>query len=125
MERITGSERWWSTLAKLSFIALVAVLGEGANAALGARSSVDPDDVPAYSPAYFEQYPIGEGARPFEALSAPEQEGVLIAEERTDYGPDVHAAWSGYVRAAAATAAVQRAAYESGMTGFDEIGVPP
>jgi hypothetical protein len=64
-------------------------------------------------------------AIPLEDLPPDEQEGVLLAGERSQYPASVTAAYSAYAHKAAEDAAVQRAAYQSGTQGLDEVGVQP
>lgn len=85
--------------------------------------SPDPDDDVGPTRAYFQPFPDEAGALTYDDLSAREQEAVMLMGERTDYGPDVHAAWSAVARTAAAEAAARRAGYASGINGIDDVGV--
>jgi hypothetical protein len=84
---------------------------------------IAPDDADAPFHPPFTQYPEDPGALQFDDLPPAEQERTMRMAERTDYGPDVHGAWSAVARSAAADAAARRAAYASGINGIDEIGV--
>lgn len=70
-------------------------------------------------------YDEGAAAIPFEELSPADQEGVLLAAERTEHPAEVTAAYNEYTRKAAADAKVKRAGYAAGMTALEDVGVEP
>lgn len=114
----------WSTIGRAALILLLSAVPAAAQdtgAGTAEPSSASDDVGPART--YFEQFPDEPGALTYEDLSAREQEAVMLMAERTDYGPDVHAAWSAVARSAAEAAAAQRATYASGMNGLAEVGV--
>jgi hypothetical protein len=131
MER-SRSARVLSTPAKLGALVLLAMgVFDGAgraraqDASADSVSTIDPAPIEEEAPtrAYFQQFPDEPGALTFEQLSPKQQEAVMFMAERTDYSPDVHAAWSAIAHRAAADAAAKQAAYASGMSGLDEVGV--
>jgi hypothetical protein len=129
-------ERQGSTLLKLALLALLAAAAfDGTHRAVAqdepptadepAPPQEEPVDRTGRPP--FTLYPTEPGAIPFDALSPADQEIVMRQAEMADLnsGPDVTAAWSTYTRHAAAEAKVKRAAYQAGMTGFENVGVEP
>jgi hypothetical protein len=82
----------------------------------------DPGDIPFHPP--FTQYPDDPGATQFEDLNAAQQEAIMLMAERTDYGSDVHRAWSRVTGAKTNESKLQRAAYQSGTDGLADVGLP-
>lgn len=125
-----GSVRLSSTLGRVGLVLLLGAAAFDGSGPASAQEDVQADD-PSPAPddgigptrAYFQPFPDEPGALTYDDLSAREQEAVMLMGERTDYGPDVHAAWSAVARRAADVAAARRAAYASGMNGLDEVGV--
>jgi hypothetical protein len=125
-----GSVFWKASL--LILLAAVAYDGSGRAIAQGDPSTsgaADTGDTPIDRPGRtpFTQYPTEPGAIHFDQMSAAEQQQVMESAEWADVdsGPAVTAAWSSYTRQMAAEAKLTRAAYQSGMTGFENVGVQP
>ena len=127
------SVRVSSTLASVGVLSLLAIAaGDHAGRAIAqdappdtSEPTTDTDEGPGTPPrAYFHLFTDGAADEiAYDDMSTADQEGIMLMAERTDYGADVHAAWSTVARQAVADAAAQRAAYAAGVNGLDETGV--
>jgi hypothetical protein len=126
MHRNRDSARSMSILARAVLVILLAFAAfDDSGTAVAQDASPAPEDTDSRPPrAYFHLFTDGVlDEISFEQLSAADQEGIMLMAERTDYGADVHGAWSAVAHQAVSDAAAQRAAYAAGINGLDEAGV--
>ena len=122
MERKRDFVRPGSILAKAALIILMVATGSAvAQVTPGSESEVTDSPAPR---AYFHLFTDGAADEiPFDDMSAADQEGMMLMAERTDYGAEVHGAWSAVTHQAVADADAQRAAYAAGVNGLADVGV--